>query len=508
MARHGNVTFISVATAIAVSWVACQHLLAAPPVGLPGPDIISQNPNDWPMYHRDSEGTRWNFAETTLRTDNVDSLQVLWTFPTGGAIAGTPAVVNDIVYAADTNGVVYALNRDGSLRWMNDSIVIPSVMGAKVTSSLLVTNRTVVFGDTAGQIHGLDVATGALRWTTRPACGPLFPDGHPLQAIFSAGTMVKNYVAVGISSWEWAAPLLDPNYPGFTFRGSIVLINPTNGDVVWQTFLVPQTQQNPDGSFGPSGATVWGSPAYDRASDTIFIGTSNNYGPPATDTSDALIAINANNGQFRWVRQMTPDDTWNVTHLPPDPNDPPDADFGDSPQLYRVQGKLVVAAGQKNGVFHVVDAATGVSLGAPTQFLDGGLLGGFHMDSACANGVNFAPGNNGWLNPFEFPPGGGAVVAVSSIGTHELWRFNTPAPILCGVAVANGVVYAQSMDGTLYAINASNGAVLRQLFTGGESSGPSISRGRVYLGTGAIVFPLFTFQVPGAGAIVAVGLPE
>lgn len=478
-----------------------------PPPGQPGVDVVSGDPRDWPMYGHDPQGTRWNSAENRLRPNTVGALEVLWTYPTDGAIATTPSVVNDIIYAADTNGVVYALNRDGTLRWRNDSLDVPSIVSVRITGSLLVTNRTVIFGDVAGQIHGLDVATGERRWTTRPGAGPLFPDGHPLQAIFSAGTMVRNHVAFGVSSWEWVAPLLIPGYPGFTFRGSIVLIDPSDGSIVWQTFLVPETEVQPDGSFGPSGATVWGSPVYDRASDTIFVGTSNNYGPPATHTSDALIAIDAGTGAFKWVRQMTPDDTWNMSHFPPGDGTPPDSDFGDSPQLYRVNGRLAVAAGQKNGVFHVVDAATGQSLDTPTEFLTGGLLGGFHMDSACAAGVNFAPGNHGWLNVFEPPPGGGAVVAISSIGTQQLWRVDTPAPILAGVAVAGDVVYAQSMDGFLYAINAGSGAVLRHLYTGGDASGPSVSRGRVYLGTGAVIFPLFTFQQPGPGAIIALGIP-
>jgi polyvinyl alcohol dehydrogenase (cytochrome) len=470
--------------------------------------VVSGDPHDWPAYARSADGARWNFAENRLRASSVARLNVLWEFPTGGSVSGTPVVLNNVVYAGDTNGVIYALNHDGSLRWMNDTLSIPAIVGVKLTASMLVTNRAVIFGDTAGQIHALDIDTGELCWTTRPGCGPLFPEGHPFQAIFSAGTMVGRYVAFGVSSWEWAAPLFDPNYPGYTFRGSVVLIDPANGRIVWQSFLVPETEPQPDGGFGPSGASVWGSPAYDRPSNTIFVGTSNNYGPPATQTSDALIAINATDGSFRWVRQMTPDDTWNMSHFPPEPGSPPDSDFGDSVQLYRLRGRLVVAAGQKNGVFHVVDAATGESIETPTQFLEGGILGGFHMDSASANGVNYAPGNHAWANPFAPPPDGGAVVAISSDGSEELWRVDLPAAILAGVAVAADVVYAQSMDGQFYAIDARSGAVLRQLYTGGDSSGPSISRGRVYVGTGQVVAPLFTFGVPGSGSIIALGLTD
>lgn len=481
---------------------------SGPPPGQPGADVISHNPNDWPMYNRSPDGSRCNFAETQLRPNNVSGLQVLWSFPTDGAVAGTPAVVGNIIYAADSMGFVYAINSDGSLRWKNDTIVIPSLLGAKITNSLLVTNRTVIFGDTAGQIHGLERGTGALRWTIRPPCDPLFHGGHPFQAIFGAGTMAGRYVAYGISSYELALPAIDPNYPGFTFRGSVILLDPADGRIVWQTYLVGEPQVNPDGSFGPSGATVWGTPAYDHASRTIFIGTSNNYGPPATETSDALIALNAEDGSIRWVSQMTADDTWNFSYLPVDPDDPPDFDFGDSPQLYRVQGRLLVAAGQKSGFFHVLDAATGTPVASPVQYLPGGTLGGFHMDSASENGVNFATGNY-WFDPFSGgQPQGGVLFAISPDGTQELWHFDTAGPIIAGTAVANGVVYVQSLDGTFYALDAGNGALLLQANFGGQSSGPSISRGRVYLGGGDVMSTVFDFfHVPIGGAVIALGLP-
>jgi hypothetical protein len=76
------------------------------------------------------------------------------------------------------------------------------------------------------------------------------------------------------------------------------------------------------------------------------------------------------------------------------------------------------------------------------------------------------------------------------------------------VAVANGVVYFQSMlDGTLYALDAKTGAELAQVKTGGQSSGPAISRGQIYLSTGDAAFPYLNPTEPlGPGSVVALGL--
>src|SRR5262245_58948938 len=86
------------------------------PSGL-GVDIVPADPNDWPMFGHDPAGTRYNQAEHRLSPATVGDLEVKWTYPTEGHVVGTPAVVNDRVYATGDAGVVYALTRDGDLLW-------------------------------------------------------------------------------------------------------------------------------------------------------------------------------------------------------------------------------------------------------------------------------------------------------------------------------------------------------------------------------------------------------
>src|SRR5215470_10804738 len=109
-----------------------------PRLVLSGVDVVSGDPNDWPMYNHDPEGTRYNFAEHRLGPETVGDLQVKWSYDTG-PVAGTPAVVNDRVYAADANGVVYALDRHGKLLWKTALDIGPTLTNVKVTASALVT---------------------------------------------------------------------------------------------------------------------------------------------------------------------------------------------------------------------------------------------------------------------------------------------------------------------------------------------------------------------------------
>src|SRR5262249_44041255 len=151
----------------------------------------------------------------------------------------------------------------------------------------------------------------------------------------------------GIASVEefWA-PLLPADYQ-FSFRGSVVLLDPSNGHTVWQTFTISDAES----AAGSSGSPIWSSPTYDRATNTIYATTGNNYSRPTQGTSDSFIAFDAATGAVKWVNQRTADDEWtfrfadsSATH--------PDFDIGDSPQVYKLGGRTVVGAGQKSGLFH------------------------------------------------------------------------------------------------------------------------------------------------------------
>lgn len=467
-------------------------------LGDQGVDVVPDDSNDWPMYNHDPQGSRHNFAEEILSPSTVGDLEVKWSFETAGPVAGTPAVVEDRVYTADATGVVYALDRNGQLLWQTPLDVGPTINNVKLTASALVTNRTVVVGDLSGRIHGLDVGTGAVKWTTSPNPGPF-------AAIWGSATMVGNYVAIGISSVEeFVAPFIPGYVP--TFRGSLVLLDPATGDVVWQTFTISDEES----AAGSSGSPIWSTPTFDRATNTIFATTGNNYTQPTQGTSDAFIAFDVTSGAIRWVNQQTEGDEW--TFAFGDTSDEhPDFDIGDSPQVYKLGGRTVVSAGQKSGFFHVLDAATGEEVNDPIQLAPNGTIGGLFADSAYAGGVVYANGTD-WPDLLAGgPPNRGILSAVAADGSGELWHFDTPfSPNVSGVAVANGVVYFQSaLDGNLYALDAATGAELTRVLTGGQSSGPAISRGRIYLGTGDAAFAFLDPTLPLLpGSIVALGLPD
>jgi outer membrane protein assembly factor BamB len=62
-----------------------------------------------------------------------------------------------------------------------------------------------------------------------------------------------------------------------------------------------------------------------------------------------------------------------------------------------------------------------------------------------------------------------------------LWSY--PTGVQSSLAVANGVIYAGSGTGTVYALNASTGALLWSYGTGGAITSPAVANGVVYVGS-------------------------
>jgi polyvinyl alcohol dehydrogenase (cytochrome) len=433
------------------------------------------------MYNADPAGSRTNPRERTLGPGTVGSLHVRWTFPTAGAVSATPVVSANRVYVGDQSGHVHALAAsDGRLLWTTPVV-------GPVTASALI-GRRVVVGDLAGYVYGLDRRSGAIVWQIRP-------NPHPLAQIYGSATSIGRYAAIGVASSESFATA-DPTYPCCSARGSIVLLDPRDGRIVWQTYMISDADQ----AAGASGASVWSTPTYDKSLGLVFVTTGQNFSTPATGTSDAILALDAHTGAIRWVNQRLPNDIWNI-RFPQGPPDHPDYDIGDSAQVYTLpSGQKVVGAGQKSGFFHVLDATTGALI-AVEQFVPGGGNGGLFADSAVAGGIVFANGSD-W--PAPSPPVTGSLVAFTGDASQELWRFDVPGSAnLSGVAVANGVVYFESyQSGTLYALDASTGASLAAVAIGPSASGPAIDRGQVYAGTGD-PFPLVFTGTPAAGSVIA-----
>jgi len=479
---------------------------------------------------------KWSFP-LNEKDDRVNKAEV----GIVNGIYGSALVTEDAVYFGTLAGFVYALDRDtGKEKWRVDmrAKTFPGAheLNGTFASPILADGKIVIAGGALEQ---------GIRFF-RPAYEGFTGRGFVMALEPQSGRIVWKY-DVGPKPER-----LDPP----------ITIKDAWGEHVFY--------------FGPATSTVWSTPSYHAASRTIFFGTDTNNAPrrptpddPRLDTRHAcaVIAIDARDGSEKWVTQINRGDVWIATMRGYDPSTGRylDLSIGDTPKIFTIPWNgtptLAVGFGCKNGGFYRVRAADGMLLahtplytGPPTEPLNpppdkrtlalpstiGGLQTGCATDGqrVYTNGIDaIRVGTQDGIFKSGHPTGG-RVVAISLDTKEEHWRHNRPKvasvggppprpvfenvgdPVASGIAVANGVVYFTTlMSSKLVALDAATGEKLSEIQLPPVWSGPAMSRGRVYVGTGNIVLPdpgfrlgplqstgtLFSFGLPGEDEVSRLG---
>ena len=296
-------------------------------------------------------------AVSGITPQNVASLQVKWVFayPKVADVRTHPALTTDTIFTGSKAGNLFALDKKtGCIKWRYKA-------DASVRSGLVIGERkgapTLFFGDSLGSAYAVDASSGELQWKQSLA---LFPTS----IITGAPAYHAGVLYVPISSYEVAAAGM-PQYPCCKSHGAVVALDVVSGERKWiwraarEAVLQGKTESGLQ-QFGPSGASVWSSPTVDAKRGLLYFGTGENMSLPATDTSDAIIAVELASGKQVWSYQATQNDVWNAACLSGGPNCPAnpgsDLDFGASVILTeRSDGKGILLAGQKSGAVYAFD---------------------------------------------------------------------------------------------------------------------------------------------------------
>lgn len=489
-----------------------------------------QEAADWPMGGYGPANTRWNPTEHKLSPSTVAGLGSKWTFATQGDVSATPAVADGAVYFPDWGGYFSKVDAEtGKLIWQHSVPDYVGVTGSLSRTSPAVSGDTVYIGTQKGaRLLAIDTATGDLRWSTTL-------DDHPYAQLTQSPMVYDGVVYQGVASSEENAAT-DPEYECCTFRGSIQAVDAATGDVLWKTYMTPDPGDSTDDGIY-SGNAVWsGTPAIDPDTGTLYITTGNNYtvpsdveecqdngGTPSECSSpdnhlDSIVALDAATGQIKWSTGQDAFDTWNGGCIggPPPNNCPPvagpDHDFGDGAHLITVTGsdgktRKLVGAGQKSGTYWMVDAATGEIVWSAAAG-PGSFVGGIQWGTATDNERAYVVETD--YSRLDYELADGQVIDYSSFAALDtatgkvIWQIPEPHGgfAVSAVTVANGVLYASSLAGYMYAIDAATGKVLWETRGKGSSIvGPAIVDGSLYwgngyvkMGTGSKTF--YAFEVP------------
>jgi polyvinyl alcohol dehydrogenase (cytochrome) len=467
----------------------------------------------WPVAGHDLSNSRNQPLETRIDVANVNSLTTKWVFRTGGDVSATPTVGSDAIYFPDWAGNLYAVRKDnGQAIWSAQISQYDGFPKAFSRVSPVLFGPDLVIGDieSSGQPHdgarimAINQQSGVLHWVTQV-------EKNPAAIITGSPVVVGNVVVVGVSSNEEA--LADqPGYVCCTFRGSMVALDANTGKILWQTYTVPDNGGKPTEY---SGGAIWQPPAIDTARNLIYVGTGNNYTVPEAvatcvakvsagtvisctdpaDYFDSALALDLRTGAIVWNKQLQGYDVWTVACINAKPGvtcpSPagPDYDLsGSGPNL--LPG--LVGFGQKSGIYWGLDPSDG-EIAWSAVVGPGSTIGGIEWGSASDGERIYAAIANNLHDAYRLTPRGetitwGSWSAINARTGKIVWQTADPTKGAIdpgAVSVANGVVYAGSYSGMMYALNAKTGKIMWSFDSGGSVvDGPAIADGVVYWGSG------------------------
>lgn len=501
---------------------------------------------DWPSLNHDLHNTRHQAQEDVIGVEEASSLTPAWTFPVpeeaggDGGIRSTPIVANGCVYftvsgetvsgiedntvdSVDwTGGTVFALNADtGELVWKTD--VNGYVLGLAAFDDVI---YALPFGapepddpsdfpePQGAHAVALDYRSGEMVWASER-----LDDDDPQN-----GRVIMASPVVFTPSTPGGRPTLFVPMSGGGGDGSRVplyFVDARTGNVVEKFFALSEE----DYAAGYSGAGIWTTAAFDETTNHLYAGTADSEGHTQQHPrNNAILKIDADPRRRSFASvvdaysgttehydldQTVPEWENNVV-CESDSNAVPnidasqstaclelDLDFGSSPNLYVDSGgRTMVAAMQKSGVLHALEAAG----------LDPAWTKVMSPPTEAANGATGATDGTDLFVP-TFPD---LVSSFERTSGAVNWVSITGASVLSyqPISVANGVVYAITDAGTLVAFDAETGQMLlqRPIFVDagadscfGTGAGVAIARNTVYAPCDAGAFIL-----PGApGTLVA-----
>jgi alcohol dehydrogenase (cytochrome c) len=289
----------------------------------PVSDHVAQRPGagDWLMWR----GTynSWGYSPLDqINKGNIKNLQLAWAWTQEpGNQEAAPLVRNGIMYLAQSNNVVHALDAaTGQLIWEYRH-PLPKLQGSYVRRQLVrARNSIALYGDkvflTTGdaRIVALDARSGKVIWNVQVA-------DYNVGFNYTAGPLVvRGKVITGISGCT------TPDTGGGCF---LTAHDADTGKELWRTFSIARPGDPAERSWNGvplaerKGGSIWGTGSYDPELNLVFWGTAppiphselaRGTGPGAHLYTNSTLAIDPDSGRIVWSFQHLPGDNWNLDH--------------------------------------------------------------------------------------------------------------------------------------------------------------------------------------------------
>jgi quinohemoprotein ethanol dehydrogenase len=369
---------------------------------------------EWVTHGRDDSEQRYSPLKQ-ITADNAKQLGLAWyaDMSERGQWQSTPVMVDGRIYVTTPWSKVYAFEAaSGKLLWKYD----PKVPREIAATSLCCNNSNrgvaywkgkLIWGTLDGRLIAIDAKSGKKSWETLT-----IPAGEPM-SITGAPRVGNGIVFIGQAGSE------------FHQRGFMSAYDAKTGKQLWKFYLTPgDPSKGPDGAASDSvmamaaktwkgewwktggGATPWDGILYDPVTDAVIFGTGNGAPWPAEVRSPgggdnlftaSIVSLDAKTGHYKWHYQTVPMDNFDFDNTSP---------LTTADLTIEGQKKHVVMQIPKNGVFYVIEAATGKVISAKLAVPSANWLTGFDKANNWAPilnpDANFGKTGKGWfVVPFQ-----------------------------------------------------------------------------------------------------------
>lgn len=427
--------------------------------------------------------------ETNINSSNIKNLKLKWSFRLKGFNARSqPIAIGNLILAASKD-TLYALDSDtGCAFWAFKS---PSEF--RVSPAYTKEAGSYVFAvDQELITYKLDLLKGELLWKTQ------LPRESEWNVSSGSISIVNSHLIVPISTVETVAPL-NPTYECCTTSGGIAKVDIETGELIWYhrvekpSEYVGKVRLTRTKKYAPAGSAVWNTPGIDLTSKLVFFGTGQNTQSPASEFSDAIIALDLITGERVWSTQTLAGDAHNVACEVPlarkwgcPVENGPDFDFGASViKSFTSNKEEIYLAGQKSGWAFGIKPSNGEIIWKNRVGM-GGVLGGIHTGMATDDKRLYVANSDREAGrKYDWDPKPG--VYALNIDTGEIiWTFPLDddckkrnelvekEPSYNGrcfkgfsapPSVGSDVVFAGTLDGRLYGIGKETGKYLWEFDT-------------------------------------------
>ncbi len=198
---------------------------------------------------------------------------------------GAALVTEQGIFAPNGDGTLYALTRQGTLRW---TFTAQAALWAPPATD----GQTLYLASLDHHLYALDLATGQEKWRVNLE-GALPATPTLLDGVLYVGELATQVAAVRaedgtvlwetpVAAWVWHSPtpLGEEHLVVGDMEGHVYALRRSDGGIVWQTQV--------------EGGVI-GAPAVHD--ETVFV----------TTRAGLLIALDATNGAVRWQRQVHED---------------------------------------------------------------------------------------------------------------------------------------------------------------------------------------------------------